>query len=112
MGIGLCRTEHMFFAKDRLAHVRSMILAATSSAKRGRARLSSTHAAGGLRRVVPRHAGLPVTVRLIDPPLHEFLPTEIAAREELTQARLQGADPKNIHRLEEPLASSATANRI
>jgi pyruvate,orthophosphate dikinase len=47
--------------------------------------------------------GLPVTIRLIDPPLHEFLPTEVAAREELAQARLQGTDVENIHRLEELL---------
>ena len=45
--------------------------------------------------------GLPVTIRLIDPPLHEFLPTEVAAREELAQARLEGTDMENIHRLEE-----------
>jgi pyruvate,orthophosphate dikinase len=47
--------------------------------------------------------GLPVTIRLIDPPLHEFLPTEVTAREELAQARLQGTDAANIHRLEELL---------
>src|SRR6202012_3095163 len=44
--------------------------------------------------------GLPVTIRLIDPPLHEFLPTEAAVKEELAQARLQGTDTKNILRLE------------
>jgi pyruvate,orthophosphate dikinase len=47
--------------------------------------------------------GLPVTIRLIDPPLHEFLPTEAAVREELAQARLQGADQEKVCRLEELL---------
>ncbi len=47
--------------------------------------------------------GLPVTIRLIDPPLHEFLPPEAVVREELAQARLQGTDVENIHRLEELL---------
>jgi pyruvate, orthophosphate dikinase len=103
MGIGLCRTEHMFFAKDRLAHVRSMILASTPAAREDAlVSLLPVQQADfeALFRAMP---GLPVTIRLIDPPLHEFLPTEVAAREELTQARLQGANAENIHRLEELL---------
>jgi pyruvate,orthophosphate dikinase len=103
MGIGLCRTEHMFFAKDRLAHVRSMILAATSSAREDAlVSLLPMQQADfeGLFRAMP---GLPVTIRLIDPPLHEFLPTEAVAREELAKARLRGADAENIHRLEDLL---------
>ena len=103
MGIGLCRTEHMFFAKDRLAHIRSMILASTSATREDAlASLLPVQQADfeALFRAMP---GLPVTIRLIDPPLHEFLPTEVAAREELVQARLQGANVGNIHRLEELL---------
>jgi pyruvate,orthophosphate dikinase len=103
MGIGLCRTEHMFFATDRLAHIRSMILAPSSTARQDAlAALLPVQQADfeDLFRAMP---GLPVTIRLIDPPLHEFLPTEMAAREELAQARLQGIDPENIHRLEELL---------
>ncbi len=102
-GIGLCRTEHMFFAKDRLAHIRSMILASTPGARED-ALVSLLPAQQAdfeeLFRAMP---GLPVTIRLIDPPLHEFLPTEVAAREELAQARLQGTDAENIHGLEELL---------
>jgi pyruvate,orthophosphate dikinase len=103
MGIGLCRTEHMFFARDRLAHVRSMILAATPAAREDALNsLLPVQQADfeGLFRAMP---ALPVTIRLIDPPLHEFLPTELTAREELTQARLQGTDAERIHRLEELL---------
>jgi pyruvate,orthophosphate dikinase len=78
-GIGLCRTEHMFFAEDRLPHVRTMIL--TDNEKDRRAALKKLLPMQradfiGLLRVMD---GLPVTIRLLDPPLHEFLPK----REEL-----------------------------
>jgi pyruvate, orthophosphate dikinase len=78
-GIGLCRTEHMFFAEDRLPHVRTMILA--DNEKDRRAALKKLLPMQrkdfiGLFRVMD---GLPVTIRLLDPPLHEFLPK----REEL-----------------------------
>jgi pyruvate,orthophosphate dikinase len=75
-GIGLCRTEHMFFGEDRISAVRRMILA-EDDVQRARA----------LERLLPMQRkdfvgifeamdGLPVTIRLLDPPLHEFLPTE------------------------------------
>jgi len=77
-GIGLCRTEHMFFAEDRIAAVRQMVLA-EDDAQRARV----------LKKLMPMQRqdfigifkamdGLPVTIRLLDPPLHEFLPTEAA----------------------------------
>jgi pyruvate, orthophosphate dikinase len=73
-GIGLCRTEHMFFAQDRLPHMRAMIMAANPEERRA-----------GLLRLLPMQRedfigifkamdGFPVTIRLLDPPLHEFLP--------------------------------------
>jgi pyruvate,orthophosphate dikinase len=76
-GIGLCRTEHMFFAEDRITAVRQVILAEDDAAR-----------AKGLARLLPMQRkdfigiftamdGLPVTIRLLDPPLHEFLPTEV-----------------------------------
>jgi pyruvate,orthophosphate dikinase len=78
-GIGLCRTEHMFFAEDRIPHMRAMIL--TDNEKDRRAALKKLLPMQradfiGLFRVMD---GLPVTIRLLDPPLHEFLPK----REEL-----------------------------
>ena len=78
-GIGLCRTEHMFFAEDRIPHMRAMIL--TDNEKDRRAALKKLLPMQradfiGLLRVMD---GLPVTIRLLDPPLHEFLPK----REEL-----------------------------
>src|SRR5271155_805665 len=78
-GIGLCRTEHMFFAEDRLPHVRAMILANNEKDRRAALKkLLPMQRADfiGLFRVMD---GLPVTIRLLDPPLHEFLPK----REEL-----------------------------
>ncbi|HNI58572.1 MAG TPA: pyruvate, phosphate dikinase [Pseudomonadota bacterium] len=74
-GIGLCRTEHMFFEPERLPHIQAMILA-RSDAERAEplARLLPFQRADfdGLFRIMD---GLPVTIRLIDPPLHEFLPS-------------------------------------
>jgi pyruvate,orthophosphate dikinase len=103
MGIGLCRTEHMFFAKDRLAHIRSMILASTPGAREDALVSLLPVQQADFEELFRAMPGLPVTIRLIDPPLHEFLPTEVAAREELAQARLQGADAEHIYRLEELL---------
>jgi pyruvate,orthophosphate dikinase len=78
-GIGLCRTEHMFFAEDRLPHVQRMIMAGNEPDRReALAQLLPFQRSDfeGLFRVMD---GLPVTIRLLDPPLHEFLPK----REEL-----------------------------
>jgi pyruvate,orthophosphate dikinase len=97
-GIGLCRTEHMFFAEDRTPHMRNMILARTEADRRGElAKLLPMQREDfeGMFRVMD---GLAVTIRLLDPPLHEFLPK----REELMVeiARLELTDPKSP-RLEE-----------
>jgi pyruvate,orthophosphate dikinase len=74
-GIGLCRTEHMFLAPDRLPIVREMILANTP--KRETAALEKLRAAqqADFEDILEAMDGLPVTVRLLDPPLHEFLPS-------------------------------------
>ncbi len=74
-GIGLCRTEHMFLAPDRLPIVRAMILASTPRAEeRALARLRAAQQTD-FEAVLTEMDGLPVTVRLLDPPLHEFLPS-------------------------------------
>ncbi|MEL6891832.1 MAG: pyruvate, phosphate dikinase [Actinomycetota bacterium] len=74
-GIGLCRTEHMFLAPDRLPIVREMILASTP--KQEEAALERLRAAqeADFEEILDAMDGLPVTVRLLDPPLHEFLPS-------------------------------------
>ncbi|MDX1648876.1 MAG: pyruvate, phosphate dikinase, partial [Myxococcota bacterium] len=73
-GIGLCRTEHMFFEPDRILAVREMILAADGAAReRALAKLLPMQR-GDFAGIFRAMEGLPVTIRLLDPPLHEFLP--------------------------------------
>jgi len=73
-GIGLCRTEHMFFEPNRILAVREMILAADGAAReRALAKLLPMQR-GDFEAIFRAMAGLPVTIRLLDPPLHEFLP--------------------------------------
>jgi pyruvate, orthophosphate dikinase len=97
-GIGLCRTEHMFFAPDRLPHVRSMILASTDEARKRALDWMLPAQQADFEDLFRAMSGLPVTIRLIDPPLHEFLPSEMAVRDELEQAR--GDKPDVVGQLE------------
>ncbi len=73
-GIGLCRTEHMFLAPDRLPIVRRMILAETPSDEAGALEELRVAQKTDFVGILTEMSGLPVTVRLLDPPLHEFLP--------------------------------------
>ncbi|MEO8217583.1 MAG: pyruvate, phosphate dikinase [Acidobacteriota bacterium] len=73
-GIGLCRTEHMFFHEDRILVVREMILARDESARRAALVKLLPYQRDDFVAIFREMAGLPVTVRLLDPPLHEFLP--------------------------------------
>lgn len=101
-GIGLCRTEHMFFASDRIDHMRAMILSTDrKERKKHLAKLQEFQHADMLElyRVMD---GLPVTIRLLDPPLHEFLPHDQADAEALA-ARL-GKDPEEIMQARNDLA--------
>jgi pyruvate,orthophosphate dikinase len=73
-GIGLCRTEHMFMAEDRLPLVRAMIMASTEEERREALAKLLPHQQEDFEGIFEAMAGLPVTIRLLDPPLHEFLP--------------------------------------
>jgi pyruvate,orthophosphate dikinase len=73
-GIGLCRTEHMFFGEDRLPHVRTMILASTEKERRTALKKLLPMQRNDFIGVFRAMDGFPVTIRTIDPPLHEFLP--------------------------------------
>ncbi len=95
-GIGLCRTEHMFMAEDRLPIVRDMILARDEEERRAPLERLLPMQQGDFEGIFEAMAGLPVTIRLLDPPLHEFLPsleeaTSDAMRERIRQ--LQEANP-------------------
>src|SRR5205085_864291 len=103
-GIGLCRTEHMYFGEGRLAHMRAMILA-TSEAERRKA----------LRKLLPMQRsdfmgvframdGLPVTIRLLDPPLHEFLPRREDLMVEVALLERSKQEPRRLARLKKLLA--------
>jgi pyruvate,orthophosphate dikinase len=77
-GIGLCRTEHMFFDPERILFVRQMILAETSEDRRAALAKIEPHQKQDFVKIFKIMKGLPVTIRLLDPPLHEFLPHEDA----------------------------------
>ncbi len=74
VGIGLCRTEHMFFAEDRILRVREMILARDEAGRRKALDQLLPFQRADFEGIFRELAGMPVTVRLLDPPLHEFLP--------------------------------------
>jgi pyruvate,orthophosphate dikinase len=93
-GIGLCRTEHMFFEETRIRTVREMILAEDEQARRAAlAKLLPMQRADFVE-LFEIMKGLPVTIRLLDPPLHEFLPHTQAEVEEV--ARSMNTDPRKL----------------
>jgi pyruvate,orthophosphate dikinase len=89
-GIGLCRTEHMFFAPGRLPFVRAMILARSTEERQAALDSLLPSQQNDFEEIFRSMAGLPVTIRLIDPPLHEFLPTEMIVTADLAAARSAG----------------------
>jgi pyruvate,orthophosphate dikinase len=95
-GIGLCRTEHMFMAEDRLPIVRRMIMAGSEDERREALDQLLPFQQGDFEGIFEAMAGHPVTIRLLDPPLHEFLPPlEEAESPEMAQRirSLQEANP-------------------
>ncbi|KAG2248084.1 hypothetical protein Bca52824_087712 [Brassica carinata] len=73
-GIGLCRTEHMFFGADRIKAVRKMIMAVTTEQRKASLDVLLPYQRSDFEGIFRAMDGLPVTIRLLDPPLHEFLP--------------------------------------
>ncbi|NCU12885.1 MAG: pyruvate, phosphate dikinase, partial [Sphingomonadaceae bacterium] len=84
-GVGLCRTEHMFFDASRIAAVRQMILAEDEAGRRAALAKLLPEQRADFHAIFEVMAGLPVTIRLLDPPLHEFLPHSEAEFEELSE---------------------------
>ncbi|HWI35638.1 MAG TPA: pyruvate, phosphate dikinase, partial [Burkholderiales bacterium] len=91
-GIGLCRTEHMFFDAARITAVRQMILASDEKGRRAALAKLLPEQRGDFAEIFEIMAGLPVTIRLLDPPLHEFLPHEESEFEEVAQAAGAGVE--------------------
>jgi len=87
-GIGLCRTEHMFFEADRLPIVRDMILAKTEHARESALQKLEVVQQQDFEGIFEAMDGLPVTIRLIDPPLHEFLPSYDELLKEVTELQV------------------------
>ena len=86
-GIGLCRTEHMFFEEDRIAAFREMICSDTVEEREAALEKILPYQKGDFEALYEELEGCPVTIRFLDPPLHEFVPTEEADIEKLAKAQ-------------------------
>ena len=95
-GIGLCRTEHMFMQQERLPHVRNMIMAADTAEREVHLAKLLPFQQEDFDGIFRAMEGLPVTIRLLDPPLHEFLPNYTEVVVELEKLQLTGASPEAI----------------
>ncbi|WP_298305434.1 pyruvate, phosphate dikinase [uncultured Erythrobacter sp.] len=91
-GIGLCRTEHMFFDASRIKAVRQMILAEEDAGRKAALDILLPEQRADFTAIFEVMAGLPCTIRLLDPPLHEFLPTQDAEFEELADVTGLGVE--------------------
>ncbi|HLI59005.1 MAG TPA: pyruvate, phosphate dikinase [Solirubrobacteraceae bacterium] len=91
-GIGLCRTEHMFMAADRQPKMRAMIMADTSEARREALSELLPLQQADFEGIFAAMAGLPITVRLLDPPLHEFLPNAEELAAQVERARIEESE--------------------
>jgi pyruvate,orthophosphate dikinase len=94
-GIGLCRTEHMFMAEDRLPVVREMIMADGEDGRRKALEKLLPMQQGDFEAIFEAMAGLPVTIRLLDPPLHEFLPPLEQATDDRMRRRIRQLQESN-----------------
>jgi pyruvate,orthophosphate dikinase len=94
-GIGLCRTEHMFMADDRLSIVREMIMASGEDERRTALEKLLPMQQADFEGIFEAMAGLPVTIRLLDPPLHEFLPPLDEATDERMRERIKALQETN-----------------
>jgi len=86
-GIGLCRTEHMFFEEDRIAAFREMICSDTPEEREAALEKILPYQQGDFEKLYEAMEGYPVTIRFLDPPLHEFVPTEEADIEKLANSQ-------------------------
>ncbi|TML89150.1 MAG: pyruvate, phosphate dikinase, partial [Actinobacteria bacterium] len=94
-GIGLCRTEHMFFGDERLPVVQEMILASDEAGRRAALDRLLRFQQSDFEGIFEAMAGLPVTIRLLDPPLHEFLPPLEEATDERMRRRIKALSESN-----------------
>jgi pyruvate,orthophosphate dikinase len=102
-GIGLCRTEHMFFEENRLPIVQQMILAEDDRTRQAALDALLPIQKEDFRGILRAMAGLPVVIRLIDPPLHEFLPSYEEQLTRVVELRTRGNDPAALEKEEKLL---------
>jgi pyruvate,orthophosphate dikinase len=95
-GIGLCRTEHMFFAEDRLDHMREMIMADDEASRRKALDKLLPMQREDFHGLFKAMDGLPVTIRLLDPPLHEFLPSRTELHDKIFELEHTNGDSEEI----------------
>ncbi|MCL5735833.1 MAG: pyruvate, phosphate dikinase [Actinobacteria bacterium] len=100
-GIGLCRTEHMFMQEERLPHVRNMIMSETVEEREEHLAKLLPFQREDFQGIFRAMEGLPVTIRLLDPPLHEFLPNYTEVMLELERLRLTGASAEEVAKQEQ-----------
>ena len=103
-GIGLTRTEHMFMGADRLPHVQRMILAETPAERQEPLSHIQKMQEDDFYGILKAMHGFPVTIRLLDPPLHEFLPNYESVLVEVVELRITGKDPQRLAEQEVLLA--------
>ncbi|GAC1528495.1 MAG: pyruvate, phosphate dikinase [Thermoleophilaceae bacterium] len=110
-GIGLCRTEHMFMAADRQPKMRAMIMAETERDRRAALADLLPHQQEDFEGLFMEMEGLPVTIRLLDPPLHEFLPSVEEVAQDLERARIErSSDLEELERTLERVHSLQETN--
>ena len=100
-GIGLCRTEHMFFEGEKIKAMREMILAEDAEGRKNALAKILPYQKEDFKGIFKAMAGCPVTVRLLDPPLHEFVPHDLKGQEEMAEA--MGVSVKEIQKRVESL---------
>src|SRR5439155_26834181 len=103
-GVGLCRTEHMFMEQNRLPIVQAMIMATTTAEREKHLAKLLPIQRGDFEGIFKEMAGLPVIIRLIDPPLHEFLPSLVEVSRETTQLKETGKNAARLKMLEKIIA--------
>ncbi|MGD8406676.1 MAG: pyruvate, phosphate dikinase, partial [Anaerolineales bacterium] len=109
-GIGLCRTEHMFFEPERLPIVQDMILADSSEERTVALDKLLPYQRADFDGLFEAMTGLPVIIRLIDPPLHEFMPDEHELLEEVIENRIKGKEDKAKEELLSSIESMHESN--
>ena len=109
-GIGLCRTEHMFMEQERLPHVRAMILAETEEERREHLAKIKEFQRADFEGIYREMHGYPVTIRLLDPPLHEFLPHDEKEIEEVIRSVKSDVTEDEVVRLKARVLSLHESN--